>query len=141
MKTKKFKTIKESLKEVADFCEGSLINEVCGLIGFDDEEYIFQEGKNIATDPRHNFVLDPLQYLMFKNKYEVITIFHSHIIGDEEPSDFDILMSENSCVPFSVYSLNTKKYYIHRPRDPETNLDFLEEFEKEIQKHNISIND
>ena len=80
----------------------------------------------LLVDPRHNFVLDPLQYLIFKDKYEVITVFHSHVIGDEEPSDFDVLMSENSCVPFSVYSLNTKKYYIHRPSQPETDLDLLE---------------
>jgi proteasome lid subunit RPN8/RPN11 len=141
MKTKRLKNTKESLKEISDFCEGSLINEVCGLVGFDNEEYIFQEGKNIANDPRNNFVLDPLQYLMFKEKYKVITIFHSHLVGDEKPSDFDISMSENSCVPFSIYSLNTKKYYIHKPSKPETELDLLEKFENEVIKHNISIDD
>ena len=137
MKTKKLKKIKECLKEIELFCEGSLMNEVCGLIGFGNGEYVFQEGKNIASDPVNNFVLDPLQYLMFKEKYEVITIFHSHLVGDETPSDFDILMSENSCVPFSVYSLNTKKYHIHRPRKPETNIDLLASFEDEAVKHNI----
>lgn len=141
MKTKKLTNIKQTLQEIADFCEGSLMNEVCGLVGFHNENYIFQEGKNVASDPRHNFVLDPLQYLMFKDEYEVITVFHSHVIGDEEPSDFDVLMSENSCVPFSVYSLNTKKYYIHRPSHPETDLDLLSKFEDEIAKHNILIND
>ncbi len=141
MKTKKFKTIKECLEEIASFCELSIVNEVCGLVGFSDGEYVFQEGKNIATDPRHNFVLDPLQYLVFKDAYKVITIFHSHVIGDEEPSDFDILMSENSRVPFTVYSLNTKKYYIYRPNNPETELELLEKFEDELIKNNILIND
>lgn len=141
MKTKEIKTIEDILKEVANFCEGSLINEVCGLIGFNGEQYIFQEGNNIATDPKNNFVLDPLQYLLFKSKYETIAIFHSHLIGDEEPSDFDVLMSENSCVPFCIYSLNTKKYYIHTPKDAETGIELLGKLKEKIIKHNTFIND
>lgn len=141
MKLKKFKNLNNLLMSVAEFCEGSLLNEVCGLVGFDGENYILQEGKNIAADTKNNFILDPLQYLMFKNKYKVISIFHSHLIGDEEPSDFDVLMSENSCVPFSIYSLNTKKHYVYRPREPDADLELLGLFEESIQKQNISIDD
>lgn len=141
MNTKKTKNVEEALKEVANFCAGYLSNEVCGLIGYDGEQYVFEEGKNIANDTRSNFVLDPLQYLLFKNKYQTICIFHSHVVGDEEPSEFDILMSENSCISFCIYALNTKRYYLHRPRELEVDLDLLNRFEEEINKHNKKIDD
>ena len=132
MKTKRAKSINKTLEKVTDFCKGSFINEVCGIIGHDSMKYIFQEGKNIANDPRSNFVLDPLQYLLFKNKYETLCIFHSHVVGDENPSEFDILMSENSCIPFLIYSLNTKKFYLYIPKNIETDLDFIKKLNSEI---------
>jgi proteasome lid subunit RPN8/RPN11 len=141
MKNKKLKSIQETLQEVATFCEGYLSNEVCGLIGYDGEDYVFEEGKNIAPDTRSNFVLDPLQYLMFKNKYQTISIFHSHVIGNEEPSEFDILMSENSCVPFSIYALNTKKYYVHKPREIENDSNLVDKLEQEINEYNKKTDD
>jgi proteasome lid subunit RPN8/RPN11 len=141
MKVKKIKNIKKLFKKISFFCEESVKNEVCGIIGSDGENYIFQKAKNIANDPTSNFVLDPLQYLMFKNKYKTIAVFHSHVVGDEKPSDFDILMSENSCVPFVVYALNTKKYFLYTPKKPEVDLELIQDFEEKMKKHNLSVND
>lgn len=127
MKTYKTKQQKRALTKIAEMCEKKVSIEVCGILGYDGDNYIIQECKNISEKPSEQFILDPIQYLMFKDEYSTIAIFHSHIVGDETPSDFDIMMSENSCVPFLIYSLNTKKIHIHTPK-------YIDADEKKLNK-------
>lgn len=136
MKTYKFKKIQESLKKIKEISEEKVLQEMCGLFGKCEDGYIVQECKNISRDPRNTFALDPLQFLMFKEKYQPIALFHSHIIGNEEPSDFDILMSENSCIPFIIYALNTKKMHIHTPEDSDVNFKLIKKTKEKINDYN-----
>jgi proteasome lid subunit RPN8/RPN11 len=101
--------------------------EICGFVGFDEKQqkYVVQLEENCSGDPRNFFAVDALNYLMFKNKYSILTVFHSHIVGDEEPSEFDIKMSENCCVPFLVYGLNSNKFKIYEPQNQEYNVNQL----------------
>lgn len=96
-------------------------------MGYDKtkKDYIVQLEKNCSTDPKNFFAIDPLRYLLFKQKYSLVAIFHSHIIGDEKPSEFDIKMSENCCIPFLVYSLNTDKIEIYEPKNIEYDVKVL----------------
>ena len=116
MEIYKTKQLKRAISKIAEISEKKFIQEICGILGYDGENYVIQECKNISEKPAECFVMDPLQYLLFKEQYSTIAIFHSHIVGDETPSEFDIIMSENSCVPFLIYSLNTKNVYIHTPK-------------------------
>jgi proteasome lid subunit RPN8/RPN11 len=116
----------KSLSKIKDFivnhCIGEFHNEVCGLIGWDEIEkkYVASIEPNEAEDPKNFFVLNPASFLRFKNAHSLLGVYHSHIIGDESPSEFDIKMSEACCVPFFIYSLNTSKFYIYEPQ----NIDF-----------------
>jgi len=99
-------------------------NEICGFIGWDeqDQKFIVSVEENQAEDPRNFFMISPASYYQFANKYDMLSIFHSHIIGDEQPSEFDIKMSEACCLPFIIYSLNTKKFNIYEPNHKELNV-------------------
>jgi proteasome lid subunit RPN8/RPN11 len=99
-------------------------NEICGFIGWDEEDkkFIVSIEKNQAEDPKNFFMISPASYYMFANKYDMLGIFHSHIVGDEQPSEFDVKMSEACCVPFIVYSLNTEKFNIYEPSNSELNV-------------------
>jgi len=55
-----------------------------------------------------------------------VAIFHSHIVGDESASEFDVKMSENCCQPFLIYSLNSKKINIYTPKNTEADVKILE---------------
>jgi proteasome lid subunit RPN8/RPN11 len=96
--------------------------EVCGFIGWDRLEYTATVEKNDAADPKNFFAINPASYLMFAQDNDMLAIFHSHIIGDEFPSEFDIKMAEACCVPFVIYSLNTKKFHIYEPSECELNV-------------------
>ena len=131
---KKSKNIKTILKNIATWSKANQAVEVCGFIGFDDKQkkYVTQLEKNCSSEPKFFFAIDALNYLIFKNKYSMLAVFHSHIVGNENPSEFDIKMSENCCMPFLVYALNTNKFQIYEPRNQECDVNILQNLIKEL---------
>lgn len=105
--------------------EYSLYAELCCLLGKDaNNKIIYKQIQNRAKDPFNYFIIDPYDYLSFINKYSCIGIFHSHLIGCEMPSDFDIKTSENCCLPFIIYSVCSEKLHIYEPeyKDYDVNI-------------------
>ena len=90
-------------------------------MGFDHEadEYLVKEEENVSPEPTSYFLINPLNYLLFKDDYAMVAIFHSHLVADEKESEFDIKMSDNCCQAFLIYSLNTKKINIYSPQNLE----------------------
>lgn len=117
-----------ALHKIKEMSHENFKQEICGFLGYDYEkkEFIVQKEENIAKDPRSHFLINPLSYLLFKDSYGMIAIFHSHIIGDETESEFDVKMSDNCCQPFLIYSLNTKKINIYTPETIESDVNILE---------------
>ena len=117
-----------ALHKIKEMSHENFKQEICGFLGYDYEkkEFIVQKEDNIAKDPRSHFLINPLSYLLFKDYYGMIAVFHSHIIGDETESEFDVKMSDNCCQPFLIYSLNTKKINIYTPETIESDVNILE---------------
>jgi len=128
------KNTKDALTVIKNHCRSNSYTEVCGFIGYDQssKKHIVQLEKNCSTDPKNFFAIDALKYLLFKQKYLFGAIFHSHIIGDEKPSEFDIKMSENCCIPFLVYGLNTDKFEIYQPKNIESDVKILKKIKTNI---------
>jgi proteasome lid subunit RPN8/RPN11 len=120
------------LNKIKLWSHENISQEICGLFGFKDGEYIVQFGKNIANDSRNFFCLDPVQYLLFKKEYVLLGCFHSHICGNEDFSEFDIKMSENSCLPFLVYSINSEKFNIYCPQTNDSDVKILQRIKEKI---------
>tara|TARA_R110000772_G_C13044110_1_gene413315 strand:+ start:32 stop:475 length:444 start_codon:yes stop_codon:yes gene_type:complete len=135
MEIYKTKQIKRAIDKISEISESKVSQEVCGLLGKKKDYYVIQECINISETPRDQFVLDPIQYVLFKNEYEPIALFHSHIVGDESPSDYDILMSENSCLPFMIYALNTKAFYIHVPKNLDVDIELVKKTQYKIEEN------
>lgn len=116
----------KSIAKIRDFivnaCNAQTSQEVCGFIGWNSPEYVATVEQNDAVDPKNFFAINPASYLMFASDYDMLAIFHSHIVGDENPSEFDIKMAEACCVPFVIYSLNTKKFHIYEPSESELDV-------------------
>lgn len=120
-------TIKEALQF---FINSSLFSpkvEVCGLLGIKDDEYFPRMMKNKHSDPQNHFSIDPLEYLKFSQEFELVAVFHSHIVGDSQPSDFDKVNSENTVVPFLIYSLPEKKFSLFEPENHTCDVKELKE--------------
>jgi proteasome lid subunit RPN8/RPN11 len=107
--------------------EYSLLSELCGLIGLDTNgNYIYRKMQNRSKNPNHYFIIDPYDYLNFIKKYMCFAVFHSHLICDESPSDFDKKTSENCCYAFIIYSINTEKFFIYEPEFKDYNVNIIE---------------
>ena len=117
-----------ALHKIKEMSHRHFTQEICGFLGYDNEkkEFIVQREDNIAEDPRSNFLINPLSYLLFKDSWSMIGVFHSHIVGDEKESEFDVKMADNCCQPFLIYSLNTKKINIYTPKTIESDVNILE---------------
>jgi proteasome lid subunit RPN8/RPN11 len=122
--------IKKALQELVDTAESNTYIEVCGFLGFDKEteSYVVQHQNNISESPSEHFMIDPLEYLIFKDKYDLLSVYHSHIDGDEKPSEFDIKMSDSCCIPFLVYSVKTKKFDLYKPQILEIDVNTYNRF-------------
>ena len=109
--------------------------EICGFIGYSSylKKYVAQIEQNISLDPQNFFSISPAKYLNFKHSYDLIAIFHSHVVGDENPSEFDIKMSENCCTPFMIFSINSKKFYFYEPQNQEYDVKLVAGFKEQIK--------
>ena len=129
--------IKETLQVIVDDSESNSFVEICGFLGFDREKeaYVVQIQKNVAEDPSKHFMIDPLDYLFFKEKYDLLAVYHSHINTDAEPSEFDVKMSNNCCIPFLIYSIETKKFDLYEPQNLETDVNTYNRFKEDYDNY------
>ena len=74
-------TTKKTEKEIQYYSKSKYPNEACGLILKNDE---FIPLENIHSEPKSNFLIDPFDYLKYKN--EIKFIFHSHTREDQNSS-------------------------------------------------------
>jgi len=124
--------VEEVFETVRKNCLNNKFLESCGFVGIKNNRYIVQNAKNISTNPREEFLVDPLDYLSFKDKNKLISVYHSHIDIDEKPSEYDILISENCCVPFMIYSVITDKIGFYVPSNLEFEKDLIEDIKNNI---------
>lgn len=129
--------LKKAFQNIVDTSESNDYIEVCGFLGFnkEKEEYVVQHQKNISENPVQHFMIDPLNYLIFKESYELLAVYHSHIEGDENPSEFDVKMSDTCCIPFLIYSVETKKFNLYQPQNLETDVNILNRFKEDYDNY------
>lgn len=89
--------------------------EVVGFLGLKESKPFAKMVKNRSPDPQNYFAVDPLEILDFQSNQEFLAIFHSHIYGDSQFSNWDITTAENCLIPFVVYSLPEDKFNIYIP--------------------------
>lgn len=120
-----FDNIKELLSFLKKESESCLLAELCSIIGVnEDNKIVYRQMQNRSKDPDVYFMIDPYDYLSFINQYKCLAIFHSHLAGNENPSDFDKTTAENCCYAFIIYSVITEKFFIYEPeyKDYDVNI-------------------
>jgi proteasome lid subunit RPN8/RPN11 len=89
---------------------------VCGLIVLDRfGEVDVQPCENINTNKSDNFIIDARIFLQAIKDKNVLAIYHSHPNDFASPSKWDLLQSEELCIPFVIYSLKNKEFFVHIP--------------------------
>jgi proteasome lid subunit RPN8/RPN11 len=128
-----FDNLKDLIRFLQKESESSLMAELCSMIGLDkNNKIVYTQMQNRSKDPETYFMIDPYDYLAFINKYSCLCVFHSHLIGDEKPSEFDEKTSENCCYPFLIYSINTEKFYIYEPEYKDYDVNIIQRLKELI---------
>lgn len=113
--------LKDNLKTCLEFFRAESCScsnrEIVGFLGLRDGKPVAKIVKNRAPDPQNYFAVDPLEMLEFQTANEFLAIFHSHIYGDSQFSDWDTKTSDNCLIPFVVYSLSENKFNIYIPEN------------------------
>lgn len=111
----------------------SLMAELCCLIGINqNKNIVYRQMQNRSKDPSNYFMIDPYDYLSFINNYTCLCIFHSHLVGDEKPSEFDKKTSENCCYPFLIYSIMAEKFHIYEPEYKDYDVNIIQRLKESI---------
>jgi proteasome lid subunit RPN8/RPN11 len=127
----------DSLNELISFmkseAEANLFCEICALIGINkDGKYCYRHMQNRSKNPENYFIIDPYDYLSFVMKRNCLGIFHTHLQGDEKPSDFDEKTSENCCYPFIIYSVVSEKFFIYEPENKDYDVNTIQRLKELI---------
>ncbi len=98
-------------------------NECCGLIYFDEKDELVkaQKVRNLASDKKISFSIDPVGYYKVSTLGSVKAIYHSHSNGN---TDFSIKDKEDSIkhkINFVLYDLysNTFKFFDYKKNKEE----------------------
>ena len=104
--------IKTQLIEIS---EPHINDEICGFIHKSGDDFVFKSAKNRSPSPDEFFYISSIDFLKAKED-NLVAIFHNHCEGTEEPSSFDLIMTENTCFPAVIYSNLTKKFGVFVPK-------------------------
>lgn len=89
-------------------------HEVCGFIVIDEGKLVTLPTKNYSKN-KDFFIADSKEYLKVKIAHEVCGVYHTHVSGTEDPSDFDIISADHICLPFLIYSTISDKFSLIIP--------------------------
>jgi proteasome lid subunit RPN8/RPN11 len=90
--------------------------EVCGLICENSLFFV----KNSSVRPQDTFYIDPLKYIEVSRCQKIDFCFHSHPQSGCSPSVSDIALSDNSLIPFLVFSPSEARFALYDPDTQET---------------------
>lgn len=97
------------LEQIKKYCRKNPNIECCGIIYCENEQLFFLECKNINNNQTHNFTIEAKILI----DYDVQYVVHSHTLGSAKPSVNDVRNSDESCIPYLIYSLRDDDFYLY----------------------------
>ena len=97
------------LEQIKNYCRENPGVESCGVVHYVNEGLNFLKCENLSDNPVHNFVIDASILI----DYDVRYIVHSHPVGSSQPSTNDVRNSDESCIPYLIYSIRDNDFYLY----------------------------
>lgn len=83
-------------------------NEACGVVVSIGKKPIALSCRNLARNPKDQFVMSPEDYAMAASQGEILAIWHTHVECDPVASDADKIGCENTQLPWYIVSVYMK---------------------------------
>ena len=98
------------LMQIEKYANSVPDEETCGIVLKINKEYVFKPCKNISSNRKKAFLMNP--YVLLEHGIEYI--YHSHVNSSCGPSRFDIVNAKNIKIPFLIYSLRDKEFSVYK---------------------------
>lgn len=103
-------------EEIISYSKDNKVEEICGFVLLcPDNSVEITKEVNVNPDPSKSFSISPQKFINYSINRKILGIYHSHPFSDESPSAQDILCSEESGIPYLIYSLQTNKFFLYYP--------------------------
>ena len=89
--------------------------ESCGLLVVIKGKEKYFPCKNLAVDPKDQFILDPDDWINAEDQGEIVAVFHSHPDHPPTPSQADLASCEYLDLPSHIYSVRMKEWCSFEP--------------------------
>lgn len=117
------------MQSIIDHANGSEL-EVCGFVFVENGDLKTEAAKNIAVYANDVFEIHPLEILRQIRSGKLAAIYHTHPTSTEQESTFDRFNCENSCIPYVIYSKETKNFNLLIPKKPHVKQDYIDILKK-----------
>lgn len=106
-----------ALKNIKKMALSNHTQEICGFLVRNGSSHTAIQSRNDAKDKENFFQINPSQYLAAKlGNEEIVAVFHSHIKGSADPSDFDKKMSAHCDLDFLIYSIEDDEFKTYKKK-------------------------
>lgn len=97
---------KSMMAAIREAAEAEYPNESCGLFVKVGKKVLTVVCRNVANDPRADFVLSPADYAKAADAGEVMGVWHTHIEQSSHPSQADRASCNNSGLKWYIVSVH-----------------------------------
>tara|TARA_R110000824_G_scaffold8235_1_gene37248 strand:+ start:3510 stop:4223 length:714 start_codon:yes stop_codon:yes gene_type:complete len=102
--------------DIIKHAESSPTEECCGFVLLNERlEVEVERCTNESPTPKECFRISPSKFIDYALTKKILGIYHSHPVTTERPSTHDVKASEESGIPYIIYSLKTKKKFLYYP--------------------------
>ena len=117
------------MQSIIEHANGSEL-EVCGFVFVENGDLKTEAAKNIAVYANDVFEIHPLEILRQIRGGKLAAIYHTHPTSTEQESTFDRFNCENSCIPYVIYSKETKNFKLLITKKPHVKQDYIDMLKK-----------
>lgn len=121
-------------KKIKEECDKNPNEESCGIIYFAKKRTRIYPCYNRSENRKRMFSISHGDFLDCMKMGEILGIYHSHVDEDESFSDEDILFSEETRLPYFVYSLKTKRHLAYFPSGVDAESSSLRNFLSRVKR-------
>ena len=89
--------------------------EAVGLLLNKKGKKVYFPCKNIASNPKNTFILDPLDYIEGEKLGDIVAVIHSHPVTPPLPTQADKVSCESTGIPFHIVNPKTESWGYYEP--------------------------
>ena len=121
-------------EKIKNECIKNPEEESCGFLLFERKRTKLVPYVNCAENKKINFRISFADFIKTRKKGEIFGIYHSHVDGNSEFSEKDIIHSREIMLPYFLYSIKSDKHNLLIPETSKSQSKSFKNFLSRVKK-------